>query len=322
MTDRNYFPGEAARRLGITPKALRVYEARGLLAPQRSLSGRRLYDQSQMVKAAEIVRLRNLGLSLTEILEISGHKEPLERVLARHLDRVQQTSRALAALRERISVPMTAPSTSADMSALRPQGICFPLPWPWQGETFALGLPTRLTFIVGPLGSGKTCFCEALASALPGGVFIDLDRTVGLAVPIESEAVRSRVNGLERLGATPSAALERLICALEASKGRATVVDLVEAGLDGLAQHALMHDLRAHDHGAPLIIMTRSSIILDLSAVSRDEAIILCPANHSPPAFVAPYRGAPGFETLESCLGTPEARARSAGVVATRQKAA
>jgi hypothetical protein len=60
--------------------------------------------------------------------------------------------------------------------------------------------------------------------------------------------------------------------------------------------------------------MTRSDVILDLSEVGSDEAIIYCPANHSPPIYVAPYPGAPGYEALATCLASPEVRARTEGM--------
>lgn len=68
--------------------------------------------------------------------------------------------------------------------------------------------------------------------------------------------------------------------------------------------------------------MTRSSAILDLAAVGPDEAIILCPANHSPPSFVATYPGAPGFEAVATCLASPQVRARTEGMIAFRPAAA
>jgi hypothetical protein len=52
-----------------------------------------------------------------------------------------------------------------------------------------------------------------------------------------------------------------------------------------------------------------------------DEAIIFCPANHSPPMRVAPYPGAPGYEAVASCLASPEVRARTEGVIAWRPAA-
>jgi len=60
--------------------------------------------------------------------------------------------------------------------------------------------------------------------------------------------------------------------------------------------------------------MTRSCAILDLAAVGPDEAIILCPANHSPPIQVAAHPGAPGYEAVATCLASPEVRARTEGM--------
>jgi hypothetical protein len=67
-------------------------------------------------------------------------------------------------------------------------------------------------------------------------------------------------------------------------------------------------------------VLTRSNVILDLEAVGPNEAIIFCPANHSPPNLVAPYPGAPGYEAVATCLASPEVRARSEGVIAIRQQ--
>ena len=94
---------------------------------------------------------------------------------------------------------------------------------------------------------------------------------------------------------------------------------MAEQGLDKPTQEALIAHLRRRPPGAaPLFLLTRSCAILDLDAVGPDEAIIFCPANHSPPGRVAPYPGAPGYEALASCLASPEVRARTEGVIAWR----
>jgi len=93
----------------------------------------------------------------------------------------------------------------------------------------------------------------------------------------------------------------------------------MEQGLDKRTQEAMIAYLRRRGPGArPLFILTRSSVILDLSAVGTDEAIILCPANHSPPTRVVPYPDAPGYESVATCLASPEVRARTEGVIAWR----
>jgi hypothetical protein len=81
--------------------------------------------------------------------------------------------------------------------------------------------------------------------------------------------------------------------------------------------------LRHRGPGArKLFLMTRSCAILDLAAVGPDEAIIFCPANHSPPMRVAPYPGASGFEAVATCLASPQVRARTEGVIAWRPQVA
>jgi hypothetical protein len=141
-------------------------------------------------------------------------------------------------------------------------------------------------------------------------------------------ALKSRVDQTRvRLvddGATVSEALIALLVGLESEGSAILVVDMVEQGLDQAAQEALIGHLRQRGGagGRPLFLLTRSSAILNLAAVGSDEAIILCPANHSPPTRVAPYPGAPGYEAVATCLASPEVRARTEGIIAWRPQAA
>ena len=57
-------PSEAAKRLGVSAKALRLYEQRGLIAPVRTAAGWRVYGPDEMARVTEIAALRELGLSL------------------------------------------------------------------------------------------------------------------------------------------------------------------------------------------------------------------------------------------------------------------
>lgn len=124
-------------------------------------------------------------------------------------------------------------------------------------------------------------------------------------------------------GAKPSNALRALLVELEGQSSAGLVVDMLEEGLDAPTQHAVMSYLRlARRNMAPLIFTTRSSAILDLSAIGPDETIIYCPANHSPPLLVDPHPAAPGYEAVAMCLASPDVRARTAGVVATRRNVA
>ncbi len=77
--------GELAKRAGVSPQAVRFYEAEGLLpAPARTAAGYRTYDLSALGRLEFIRRARHLGLSLEEIREViqlaGSRKAPCCRV--------------------------------------------------------------------------------------------------------------------------------------------------------------------------------------------------------------------------------------------------
>ena len=83
-------PSEAAKRLGVSAKALRLYEQRGLIAPARTAVGWRAYGPDEMARVAEIVALRQLGLSLSQVARVLGGDS---EVLNRRLLRTKQRSK-------------------------------------------------------------------------------------------------------------------------------------------------------------------------------------------------------------------------------------
>jgi DNA-binding transcriptional MerR regulator len=74
-------PGETARRLGVTTKALRVYEREGLVVPHRSESGWRLYGPAQITRLHQVIVLRDLGLPLKAIKTLVGSQSRLREIL-------------------------------------------------------------------------------------------------------------------------------------------------------------------------------------------------------------------------------------------------
>lgn len=63
---------EVCRRTGLTSRALRFYEARGLVAPLRTYSGRRLYGPGELERINLIVALKRAGLTLSQIARLTG----------------------------------------------------------------------------------------------------------------------------------------------------------------------------------------------------------------------------------------------------------
>ena len=335
---------EAATRLGVSAKALRLYERRGLLAPERTAAGYRIYGPDEMVRAGEIVALRVLGLSLSQVARVlEGDPRSLELALATHEATLAGEIRKLVNTMDKVRglradlVRGQAPAAGALARVLKPSAtfdVAFELPWPWAGERFELRDIRRINYIVGPLGSGKTRLALRLAEALPDAVFLGLERleacgAAAAAARLDADpALESRVDRslawLVEEGASVSQALLALLVGLEAEGPAVRVVDMVEQGLDQPAQEALIAHLRqrASAGAQPLFLMTRSSAILDLAAMGPDEAILFCPANHSPPIRVAPYAGSAGCEAVATCLASPEVRARTAGMIAWRARTA
>ena len=335
-------PSEAARQLGVSAKALRLYEERGLVAPIRTAAGWRAYGPDEMNRAAEVVALRSLGFSLAQVGRVlKGDPCGMEPALAAHQasleGRIRQLADTLGKVRE-LRDDLTrgqAPATGDLARLLVPLAevrVAFELPWPWGGERFELRDVRSINYIIGPLFSGKTRLAQRLAETLPDAAFIGLERLAdgGSAARAKLDAdpalgtrVAQTLDWLVEDGAVVSDPLTALIVALEAEGPAILVIDMIEQGLDQATQEALVAHLRRRGSGArPLFCLTRSCAILDLAAVGPDEAIVFCPANHSPPIRVAPYPGSPGYEAVATCLASPEVRSRTEGVIAHRPKVA
>ncbi len=311
-------PSEAADLLKISVKTLRHYEQRGLISPVRTEAGWRMYGPEDVDCVREVLRLRAMGLPLAQIEQVLGSDEAgYNAVLAAQQVELEQEARKLGATIERVRRRRGELAGAVGAGDASGGSVSFALPWPWGGELFVLEHIKPLTFITGPLGCGKTRFARALAQNLPGAAFLGLDRLEegqDSELPLEAEVQRA-LDLLIAQGAKNSPALAALLIALNRAGSSALVVDMVEQGLDECTQRAFIASLRQRSAGAhPVFLMTRSNVILDMAAVGPEETIILCPANHSPPLHVAPYSGARGYEAVETCLASPEVRARSAGV--------
>lgn len=110
--------GQIARRTGVSAKALRLYEADGLLQPERrSPAGWRLYGAAALRRLQKIVLLRGAGFSLAEIaglLDGSAARALLQARIARLEHDLARQATALAALRATVRQIDDEPAPSLD----------------------------------------------------------------------------------------------------------------------------------------------------------------------------------------------------------------
>jgi len=71
----SYSIAALAAEFGVTPRTIRFYEDKGLLAPARR-GNRRIFDERDRVRLRLTLRGKRLGLSLAEICEIIDLYDP------------------------------------------------------------------------------------------------------------------------------------------------------------------------------------------------------------------------------------------------------
>jgi DNA-binding transcriptional MerR regulator len=74
--------GQLARRTGISQRALRYYEAQGLLAPTRQASGYRVYGDEDVARVRRIRTLLAAGLTTAQIRDVLPCLVEVEGLLA------------------------------------------------------------------------------------------------------------------------------------------------------------------------------------------------------------------------------------------------
>jgi DNA-binding transcriptional MerR regulator len=102
--EKLYTVTELAEHFGITARAIRFYETKGLLSPQR-VGSTRVYDYRDRARLQLILRSKKLGFSLADIREYldlydpaGGQREQQQLLLRKVQDRIaslQQQQEAL-----------------------------------------------------------------------------------------------------------------------------------------------------------------------------------------------------------------------------------
>jgi MerR family transcriptional regulator/heat shock protein HspR len=115
----------AAELVGMHPQTLRIYEARGLVRPQRTPGNTRLYSDADIARLQLIQRLTGeLGLNLAgvervmsledEVTRLRARIDRLERELREAVEQVRREYRRELMLYEKPSLPMRQPGTTGN----------------------------------------------------------------------------------------------------------------------------------------------------------------------------------------------------------------
>ena len=85
---------ECSERIGISVRALRLYEQHGLISPRRTFKQWRLYGSNEITRLSEIMALKSLGLTLRDIAKLlRGHHADLTQILALQRDALADARR-------------------------------------------------------------------------------------------------------------------------------------------------------------------------------------------------------------------------------------
>jgi MerR family transcriptional regulator/heat shock protein HspR len=93
-----YMISVAAELAGMHPQTLRLYEARGLITPQRSAGRTRLYSDADVERLRRIQELTDMGMNLAGVERVFELEEEIERLRAR----LRRMEAELARTRERL----------------------------------------------------------------------------------------------------------------------------------------------------------------------------------------------------------------------------
>jgi DNA-binding transcriptional MerR regulator len=95
MANQSYQPHEFAKRAGVTIRALHHYDRLGLLKPSgRTAAGYRLYTDRDLVRLEQIVALKFIGFSLSQIRELLSRRDLDVAAALRHQRQIIAEKRA------------------------------------------------------------------------------------------------------------------------------------------------------------------------------------------------------------------------------------
>lgn len=130
-----YKIGDLARLAGKTPRALRLYEERGLLSPRsRTCGGFRMYGPEALMRIKWVDQLQTLGLSLNAIASLLNGLcdgrvgklavNDLQELFQKSIGRIEDQIRQLEDLKQELAETMVFYENCADCEATQLPEAC------------------------------------------------------------------------------------------------------------------------------------------------------------------------------------------------------
>ena len=99
---------EVVRRTGLTSRTLRFYETKGLVAPLRTASGRRIFGARELSRLHQIAVLKSAGLSLSQMQRLfAGHSVDMSAMLTAQLKMLDEEAAQINSARQIIRFAMS-----------------------------------------------------------------------------------------------------------------------------------------------------------------------------------------------------------------------
>ncbi|MEO6092321.1 MAG: MerR family transcriptional regulator [Novosphingobium sp.] len=174
---------DVVKRTGISSRALRYYESRGLIKPLRTQSGRRAYAAHDLERIHQIIALKTAGMTLADVGRlIGGRAVELRTLLEAQLSVLEARAQDVAEARRLVSAALSriesGEAVDVDMfcSLIRIRGNVFmDVNWDnivdrfWSGDAKGQFWEKR----------------EELRKALSAGAWVDLGTRIKATLPLD-----------------------------------------------------------------------------------------------------------------------------------------
>ena len=180
------------RRTGLTARALRFYEARGLIRPLRTASGRRAYGAGEIARLQRVVILKAAGFSLADIgrlldrapIDLAAMIEAQLAALDAHAAELAVARRVLALAKSRVN--RGEPLDAATLCSLIKTGDQVMTQENWQAVT------DRYLSDQAKRDFAATAYPQGFDQAAYSARWADLARRIEAALPMDPASDEAR----------------------------------------------------------------------------------------------------------------------------------